>query len=76
MASTQPRHPVQLAQQVRERLAGDAVQGLGAVSTAVQEAFTALMNQTATAREMQARRDLWTKFPYGAARDRARQCRV
>ena len=62
MASTQPPHPVQLAQQVRERLAGDAVQGLGAVSTAVQEAFTALMNQTATAREMQARRDLWTMF--------------
>lgn len=58
----QPPIQAQLAQQVRERLAGDAAQGLGAVSGAVQEAFTSLVNQTATAREMQTRRDLWTMF--------------
>ena len=62
MASSQPSIQTQLAQQVRERLAGDAAQGLGAVSSAVREAFMALVNQTATAREMQTRRDLWTMF--------------
>ena len=58
----QPPVQAQLAQQVRERLAGDAALGLGAVAQAVFEAFTALVNQTATAREMQTRRDLWTMF--------------
>lgn len=62
MASMQPPIQAQLAQQVRERLAGDAALGLGAVAQAVFEAYTALVNQTATAREMQARRDLWTTF--------------
>ncbi len=62
MASMQTTVQTQLAQQVREQFVRDAVLGLGALSSAVLEAFTFLVNQTGTAREMQLRHDLWSMF--------------
>ena len=62
MATSQPNTQAALARQVRERFAGDVASGIAALADAIQELLTSLLNQVATARETQQRRDLWTLF--------------
>ncbi len=52
----------QLAKDVRARFVGDAARAMTEVMSAAQERLTVLVNEAASSREMQARRDAWTFF--------------
>jgi hypothetical protein len=57
-------HDRQLAQLVRERFVAGMVQGLESVDKAIDELLSSLMNQVATARENQLRRDMWSTYQH------------
>ena len=59
MATQRPLTPAQLAQETRKLLVSEASRAMAAISTAVQDRLTTLMNESAPSREMQARRDAW-----------------
>ena len=67
VASTSPAHDRQLAQLVRERFVAGAVQGLDSVDQAIEELLSSLLNQVATARENQLRRDMWSAYQHSRA---------
>ena len=67
VASTSPAHDRQLAQLVRERFVAGAVQGLDSVDKAIEELLSSLLNQVATARENQLRRDMWSAYQHSRA---------
>ncbi len=52
----------QLAKEARARFVGDAARAMTEVMSAAQERLTVLVNEAASSREMQARRDAWTFF--------------
>ncbi|MDO9199511.1 DUF1631 family protein, partial [Rhodoferax sp.] len=62
--ATQPSFAqrVQLAQETRKRFVADASRAMVELGTAVQERLTTLMNEAASSREMQSRRDAWTFY--------------
>ena len=64
---TSPAHDRQLAQLVRERFVAGAVQGLDSVDKAIEELLSSLLNQVATARENQLRRDMWSAYQHSRA---------
>jgi hypothetical protein len=53
---------VQLAQETRKRFVADAERAMVELAAAVQERLTALINEAASSREMQNRRDAWTFY--------------
>ena len=59
-AHTTSAHNRQLAALVRERFVAGMAQGLLGVDKAIEELLSSLLNQVATARENQLRRDMWT----------------
>ena len=66
-APTSSAHDRQLAQLVRERFVAGMAQGLDSVDKAIDELLTSLLNQVATARENQARRDMWSAYQHSRA---------
>ena len=52
----------QLAKEARARFVGDVARAMTEVMSAAQERLTVLVNEAASSREMQARRDAWTFF--------------
>ena len=53
---------LQLAQETRKRFVAEAGLVMEDLATAVQDRFTSLMNEAASARDMQHRRDAWTAY--------------
>ncbi len=51
-----------LAQETRERFVAEASRAMNDLGALVQERLTALMNEVASARDMQHRRDVWTVY--------------
>lgn len=51
-----------LAQETRERFVAEASRAMNDLGAIVQERLTALMNEVASARDMQHRRDVWTTY--------------
>lgn len=63
MAFKPPSTPrSRLAQETRERFVADARRTMAEVVAAVQERLAVLMDEAASSREMQARRDAWTFY--------------
>ncbi len=52
----------QLAQETRKRFVAEAGRAMVELGTAVQERLTALINEAASSRDMQDRRDAWTLY--------------
>jgi hypothetical protein len=57
-----PAQRTQLAQEARKRFVGEVGRAMVELGAAVQDRLTALMNEVATSREMQMRRDAWTAY--------------
>ncbi|MEI8028560.1 MAG: DUF1631 family protein [Comamonadaceae bacterium] len=57
-----PAQRTQLAQEARKRFVGEVGRAMVELGAAVQDRLTALMNEVATSREMQIRRDAWTAY--------------
>ena len=63
MASRPPTsQSSRLAQEARERFVADAARAMTEIASAVQERLNVLVNEAASSREMQVRRDAWTFF--------------
>jgi hypothetical protein len=57
-----PAQRTQLAQEARKRFVVEVGRAMVELGAAVQDRLTALMNEVATSREMQIRRDAWTAY--------------
>ncbi len=62
MATERPLTRTQLALETRRRFVTEAGRAMVDLGGAVQDRLTALMNESATAREMHGRRDAWTFY--------------
>jgi Protein of unknown function (DUF1631) len=62
MATDRPLTRTQLALEARKRFVTEAGRAMVDLSGAVQDRLSALLNESATAREMHARRDAWTLY--------------
>jgi hypothetical protein len=59
---------VQIALEARKRFVADASRGMVELSTAVQDKLTSLMNETASLRDMQIRREMWSQYQRSRSR--------
>jgi hypothetical protein len=57
-----PAQRTQLAQEARKRFVSEVGRAMLELGAAVQDRLTVLMNEVATSREMQSRRDAWTVY--------------